>query len=75
MAKVKDLYRGAFSYAHQVQILYAHAYTERQAWAIMCRRLSKIHDVGLPSVFNMFNGKKDNYTITREMVFWEGEEL
>jgi len=65
--KVKQLYRGSFNYRQTVKIEYAHAYTERQAWAIMCGRLAKKDGVGVLTVMSLFDGKKDNYKITVEM--------
>ena len=67
--KTKHLWKGVFNYAHALQILYAQAYTERQAWLIMCRRLAKKHDVALQVVTGLFNGSKDNYEVKIEIEY------
>ena len=50
--------------------MYAYAYTKRQAWAIMCRRLAEKDGVGVLTVMSLFDGKSENYEITIER---EGE--
>lgn len=65
--KIKNLYRGAFNFAHAVEFEYAYAYTERQAKAIMCRRLANKHGVGFLTVWQLFDGSKNNFEITIEM--------
>lgn len=69
--RIKLLWRGVFNLNKQVFTLYAHAYTERQAWMIFCKRLSDKHDIGLNHVMNFFNGEKDNYEIKIEREYQE----
>jgi hypothetical protein len=61
--KKKTLYRGAFNYAHNVEILYRYAYTERQAWYRMCDDLARKHGVCTQVVTGLFDGTHDNYRI------------
>jgi hypothetical protein len=64
--KIKKKWRGAFNYRKSSIVLYAFAYTEKQAWAIFCRRLAKKDGV-LPSiVMGLFDGSRDNHEITSE---------
>jgi len=73
--KQKTLYRGAFNFHQTAKVLYAHAYTERQAWVIMCRRLAQKDGV-LPSVVcGIFDGSRDNYQITIETKYQEDDEI
>jgi hypothetical protein len=67
MAKIKQLFRGAFNLNRMPRIEYAYAFTEMQAWAIMCRRLAKRDGVHPFAVMGIFDGKRDNYKITVEM--------
>jgi hypothetical protein len=73
--KLKQLWRGAFNYRQSSRIEYAHAYTERQAWAIMCRRMAEKDGVAPASVMSLFDGKRDNYQIGLEMEIKEIAEL
>ena len=65
--RTKNLYRGCFNYASNVEILYRYAYSERQAWYRMCDDLAKKHGVCTPVVTGLFSGGRDNYSITIEM--------
>jgi hypothetical protein len=67
--KLKDLWRGVFSLNRQVMTMYAHAYTERQAWMIFCRRLASKHSINIHNVMNYFD--KKNYEINKEVEFEE----
>ena len=69
---MKQGYRGAFQYRKQVHILRAYAYSERQAWLVMCRRLAKVHDVDPRLVMSLFDGSQDNYSIELEVEVTEG---
>jgi hypothetical protein len=71
--KIKSLYRGAFNYAHAVEIEYAYAYTANQAKAVICRRLAKKHGVGFLTVWQLFDGSRDNFEITIELEVREDE--
>lgn len=64
--KAKKLFRGVFNYNRVVTVQYAYAYTPRQAWAVMCKRLAERDGVGVLTVMNKFNGKSDNYEIKEE---------
>jgi len=67
MAGVKQLWRGAFNLNRIARIEYAYAFTERQAWTIMCKRMAKKDGVPDRYVMQLFNGDQDNYQITREL--------
>jgi hypothetical protein len=77
MHKVKSLWKGVFVLNRETFILYAHAYTLRQAWLIMCRQIAKRQSVIPSMVTNYFNGEKDNFKITLEIEWKEvaGNEL
>ena len=73
MVKLKSLFNGDFSYREKAYPgMKCHAYTERQAWFIFCRRLAKLHDVHVDYVLSLFDGSRDNFKITKEMEFREG---
>lgn len=69
--RLKSLWCGVFNYRLEVCIEYAYAYSKRQAWFIMCRRLAERHDVHPSVVMDLFDGSRDNYTIELEMEFNE----
>ncbi len=71
--KLKTLFRGAFNFHQTAKVLYAYAYTKRQAWAIMCQRLAKKDGVHPSAVYGIFDGSRDNYEITVEMEVRENE--
>lgn len=62
----RKLWRGWFNYGHELHIMYAQAYSKRQAWMHFCRRLAKKHDVSIGMVMNKFDGTQDNYEIKEE---------
>lgn len=62
MEKIK--YKGVFSLPRTVIIMYAHAYSERQAWLQFCRRIAKKHGVHVSETMNLF--RDGRYTITEE---------
>ncbi len=64
---MKSLWRGVFNYSHEVEILYRYASSKRQAWLVMCRYLSKKHDVSPAAVMGLFDGSQNNFEITVEM--------
>lgn len=74
MGAVKNLYRGSFNLNREVFVEYAYAYTERQAWAVFCRRIAKKTGVSPRVAMNQFNGEKDNYNITTEVEIREVTE-
>jgi hypothetical protein len=63
---LKKLFRGAFNLKRVVRIEYARAYTERQAWALMCRRMAEKDGVHPSVVMGLFDGSQDNFKIERE---------
>jgi hypothetical protein len=69
--KLKTLFRGAFNYRQTAKVLYAYAFTERQAWAIMCRRLAEKDGVHPSVVMNLFDSSRPNFEITIETEFKE----
>jgi hypothetical protein len=71
--KIKYNFKGIFSLRCEMQVLYAFAFTKRQAWLIFCRRLAKKYDVHISHVMKMFDGSKDNYSITIETEYKESE--
>ena len=62
----RKLWKGWFNYGHELHIMYAQAYSKRQAWMHFCRRLAKKHDVSIVMVMNKFDGTQDNYEIKEE---------
>lgn len=69
--KIKNLYRGAYNFHQSAIIMYAYAYTERQAWSIFCQRLAKRDGVHPSAVYGIFDGSRDNYQITIEVEYRE----
>lgn len=64
---VKTLFRGVYNYAQSVEpIMYRWAYTERQAWKLMCDAIAKRNDVPKSYVYGLFDGSKPNFEITIE---------
>ncbi len=72
--KPKTLWRGVFNYAQSVEKpLYRHAYTKKQAWKIMCDFLARKYGLHPSVIYNHFDGSKNNYELTIELEFREGE--
>ena len=71
---IKKVWRGAFSYRRAVKIMYAYAFTKKQAWLIFCRRLAEKDDVAPSAVMGLFDGTHDNFEITVETEFQVMEE-
>lgn len=67
--KIKHLWRGKFVFGGSSRALYAHAYTKKQAFMIMCRRISMEDNLPFFQVYNYFNA--DNSNISIEMEFTE----
>jgi hypothetical protein len=67
MVEMKKKWKGVFSYRCELERLYAHAYSKEQARVVMCRRLAKKHDVHPATVLAIFDGSKDNFSITEEV--------
>lgn len=66
VVKEKKVWRGAFNYPQTVKILYRKAYTERQAWALMCKSIAAKDHVPFLSVMDLFDGSRDNFKIEIE---------
>ena len=64
--KSKVRYRGVFNMSHSVHILYCFAVSERKAYVNFCSQLAKKHGVEIVWVMAMFDGSKDNFSITVE---------
>ncbi len=74
MVKVKSLYRGVFNYARSVERpIYRYAFTERQAWKLMCDEIARRHEIHPSYVYTLFDGSRGNFEITLEVDFREGE--
>lgn len=71
--KVKSLWRGCFNFHQTAKVMYAYAFSERQAWAIFCQRLAKKDGVHPSAVYGIFDGSRDNFSITIETEFKEDE--
>lgn len=74
--KCKILFRGIFNYARSVEApIYRHAFTEKQAWKLMCDEIASRHDIHPSYVYNLFDGSMRNYEITVETEYKEiGED-
>ena len=68
---IKNRYIGYFNYSKQICIEYCFAYTKEQARVVFCNRLARKHGVHVSHVLNMFNGEKDNFSVTIETEFTE----
>ena len=71
--KVKSLWRGAFNFRQTAKVMYAYAFSERQAWDIFCQRLAKKDGVHPSAVYGIFDGSRDNFQITIETEIKEDE--
>ncbi len=71
--KIKQLFKGIFSYRCEIERHYAWAYTEKQAKTVMYWRMANKHQVSYATVAGMFEGK-NNYEITIEMAVSEVDE-
>jgi hypothetical protein len=71
--KVKNCYRGAFNYRQTAVVLYRYAYTEKQAWAQMCKFLADKDGVRPGVVMGLFDGSKPNFELTVEMEVREND--
>lgn len=64
--KIKLLWRGAFNFHSVARVMYAFAFTERQAWLVFCRRMAEKDDVPPSAVMALFDGMRDNFIIEEE---------
>ena len=57
----KPLWRIMLNFSCAVEIHYIHAYSQRQAFEIIFRRVAKQHNVPIQYVRGLFNGAQDNF--------------
>ncbi len=67
----KHLFIGYFNFNHSCYIERCHAYSERQAWLILCRRIAKKQRVTPQMTMNYFDGSRPNYEIKKEIEYQE----
>ena len=65
--KNKLLFRGAFNLHQSARVMYAFAYTEKQAWLTFCRRMAEKDGVAVSVVMGLFDGNKENFKIEKEV--------
>ncbi len=70
MAKCKSLYLGHFNFKHSLHIERCMAYTEKQAFFVLCRRIAKKMGVSAGMVFDYFKGG-NRYDLKEEIKFEE----
>lgn len=72
MSKPKDLYIGTFQTRKKIYVERCMAHSEKQAWLLFCRRISK--KAGIPNnvVMDWFQNT-ENYSIRKEIEFKEME--
>ena len=73
MAKVKHLFKGIYQGRHKLFIERCMAYTEKQAYVILCRRIAKKQDVDPWLVMEYFRDRPDDYSVKLEVEFEEVE--
>ena len=64
---VKNLYRGCFNYAHEVEIRRTTASSGRQAKIFMMHQLAREHGVSYAAVSRIFDGSKPNFGVELEI--------
>ena len=64
--KIKNMWRGKFVFGGSSRVLYAHAYTKKQAFMIMCRRISVEDNLPFFQVYNYFNHENSNVSLEIE---------
>ena len=74
MEGVKDLWVGCFNYHREIHIEYTYAYTERQAWLLMCKRLSRKIGVHPSVIMRYFDGESNNFSIRKEIEYEANDE-
>ena len=72
--KIKNLYIGRFNLKRLSYVERCYAYSKKQAYFILCRRIAKKEGVDPNMVYNIFNGEKDNFRIELEIEFNELNE-
>jgi len=73
MGKVKDLYIGTFQFRHSTFIERAYAYSDKQAYMIICRRIAKKQGVEPWVVLKHFSGNSQDCIVKKEFEFEEVE--
>jgi hypothetical protein len=69
----KDLYLGHFIGRHKIHIERCMAYSEKQAYLLLCRRVAKKYGISHSMVMNHFK-PGDNCNIKKEIKFEEVED-
>ena len=73
MAKCKNLYIGNFNFKHSLHIERCMAYTEKQAFFLLCSRIAKKMGVSARIVFDYFQGT-NKYELKCEVKFEEVDD-
>ena len=73
MAKCKDLWLGHFNFRNSLCVERCMAYTEKQAFFVLCRRIAKKMGVSVNTVFHHFSGT-NKYELKREVKFEEVDD-
>lgn len=69
----KSLFKGVFALNRETYIEYAHAFTPRQAYVVMARRIAKKQGVLPMVVLGYFKEHPNSYEITVELEMKEVE--
>jgi hypothetical protein len=64
--KTKTFYKGVFNFRTEMDVMYSWAFSQNQAWAVFCRRISEKHLVPVQTVMDVFEHGKSNYSIKEE---------
>lgn len=70
MAKCKHLYLGNFNFRNSLHVERCQAYTEKQAFYVLCRRIAKKMGVSTNTIFHHFQGT-NKYELKCEIAFEE----
>ncbi len=69
---VKSKWRGVFVYNCFVEEpIYRHAFTQKQAWKLMCDVLARKHGIHPSHVYALFDGSRANFSVEPEILFKE----
>lgn len=69
----KHLFLGYFNFNHSCYVERCMAYSEKQAWLVLCRRIARKQGVEPQMVMNYFNENLNRYEIKKEIEFKEIE--
>ena len=72
-SKQKHIFFGHFQFKHTAYVEHCYAYTEKQAYVILCRRIAKKQDVDPLLVMEYFLDHPDDYSVKLEVEFEEVE--